>query len=276
MTRGIDSIETPNPRRRMVRLGTGLTTRYVAQGDPAGTSVVLLHPWGESLRCFDRLMPLLPSTIHALAMDQRGHGDAAKPAGEYALEDFAEDVAAFLEAAGLTSAILVGSSSGGYVAQQVAVSSPQRVRGLVLVGSPRSLRGRTAFADEVDRLTDPVDRTWVRASLAWFPRFHDIPEWYLKDRVDDGVRMPAHVWRMALAGLSDAIPPTEAGTIHAPTLIIWGTRDELLSREDEIDLMAAIPGARLIEYEETGHLVLWEQPERVASDLVHFVESLGP
>jgi rifampin ADP-ribosylating transferase len=257
-----------------VRLGTEVTLAYVRHGDPSGVAVLLLHPWGESLGCFDRLLPLLPATVHALAIDQRGHGDADKPAGGYGLVDFAADVEAFMDAVGLRSAVLLGSSSGGYVAQQAALGIPHRVSGLVLVGSPRSLRRRPAFADEVDRLIDPVDRSWVERSLAWFPRFHDVPDWYIQDRVDDGVRMPAHVWRQVLAGLITAQPPIETGTITAPTLIIWGARDELLSWEDEQALAAAIPGSALVVYENTGHLVLWEQPERVASDLVAFVESL--
>ena len=261
--------------RQKVRLGTGLTVPYVAQGDQSGVPVVLLHAWGESLGSFDRLLPLLPATIHALAMDQRGHGAADKPADGYTLLDLADDVVAFLDAIGLTSAALLGSSSGGYVAQQVAVRTPDRVTGLVLVGSPRSLRGRPPFADEVDRLTDPIDRAWVKASLDWFPRFHDIPDWYVEDRVDDGVRMPASVWRESMNGLCTAVPPTETGTITAPTLIIWGDRDGLLSRDDEEALSAAIPGSRLIVYDDTGHLVLWEQPERVANDLTAFVTGLS-
>jgi pimeloyl-ACP methyl ester carboxylesterase len=258
-----------------MRLGTGLTVPYVAQGDRSGVPVVLLHAWGESLGSFDRLLPLLPATIHAVAMDQRGHGAADKPADGYTLPDLADDVVAFLDAVGLTSAVLLGSSSGGYLAQQVAVRAPNRVDGLVLVGSPRSLRGRPSFADEVDRLTDPVDRGWVKASLDWFPRFHDIPDWYVKDRVDDGVRMPAGVWRTSLNGLGTAVPPTETGTITAPTLIIWGERDGLLSRDDEEALSAVIPGSQLIVYDDTGHLVLWEQPERVANDLTDFVKGLS-
>jgi rifampin ADP-ribosylating transferase len=260
--------------RQAVRLGTGLTVPYVAQGHRSGVPVVLLHAWGESLGCFDRLLPLLPATIHAVAMDQRGHGAADKPEDGYALLDLAGDVVAFLDAVGLTSAVLLGSSSGGYVAQQVAVRTPDRVSGLVLVGSPRSLRGRPSFADEVDRLIDPVDRAWVKASLEWFPRFHDIPDWYVEDRVDDGVRMPASVWRKSLNGLCTAVPPTETGTITAPTLIIWGERDGLLSRDDEEALAAAIPGSQLVVYDDTGHLVLWEQPERVANDLTDFVKGL--
>ena len=257
-----------------VRLATGVTLAYVRRGDPSGVPVLLMHPWGESLGCFDRLLPLLPATVHAVAMDQRGHGDADKPAGGYGVVDFAADVEAFVDAVGLRSAVLLGSSSGGYVAQQVALGIPHRVSGLVLVGSPRSLRRRPAFADEVDRLIDPVDRGWVERSLMWFPRFHDVPDWYIQDRVDDGMRMPAHVWRQALAGLIAARPPTETGTITAPTLIIWGARDEVLPWKDEQALAAAIPGSRLVVYEDTGHLVVWEQPERVASDLAGFVESL--
>ena len=257
-----------------VHLGTGVDVRYIAQGDPSGVPLLLLHAWGESLGCFDRLNPLLPRTIRALAMDQRGHGDSEKPAEGYSLAAFADDVTAFLDALGLPSAVLVGSSSGGYVAQQVAVSSPERVRGLVLVGAPRSLRGRPSFADEVDRLADPIDRPWVRGSLTWFPRFHDVPEWYIEDRVDDGVRMPARVWRQALAGLTEATPPTEGGTINTPTLIIWGGRDCLLPRTDADALAAAIPGSRLVIYPDTGHLVLWEEPARIASDLTAFVTHL--
>jgi pimeloyl-ACP methyl ester carboxylesterase len=224
------------PEARRVDLATGVSVPYVSRGPAAAAPVLLLHAWGESWRSFDRLVPLLPATVHAMAMDQRGHGDADKPAVGYSLADFARDVVAFLDAVGISSAVLLGSSSGGYIAQQVAVTSPGRVAGLVLVGSPRSLRGRPRFADEVDQLTDPVDAQWVRELLR---------------------------------------PPTESGTITAPALIVWGARDQLLTREDEQALAAAIPGSRLTVYEDTGHLVLWGQPGRVAVDLTAFAENLA-
>jgi pimeloyl-ACP methyl ester carboxylesterase len=266
--------EQPGVRR--VGLATGVSVPYVSAGPAAAAPVVLLHAWGESGRSFDRLLPLLPVTVHAMAMDLRGHGDADKPAAGYSLADVAADVEAFMDAVGVSAAVLVGSSSGGYVAQQVAITSPHRVAGLVLAGSPRSLQRRPSFADEVDQLTDPIDAAWVRKFLTWFPLFHQVPQWYIDDRVHDGVRMPAHVWREALAGLVSARPPTEAATITAPTLIVWGARDELLTREHQQALAAAIPASRLLVYQDTGHLVLWEQPERVAADLTAFVESLFP
>lgn len=265
-------IEPAAVRRVSVAPGTSLA--YTAHGSPSGAPVLLLHAWGESRRCFDRLLPVLPAGLHALAVDQRGHGDADKPTDGYSLAEAAADVEAFLDAVEVPRAVLVGSSSGGYVAQQVAVTSPDRVAGLVLVGSPRSLQGRPAFADEVEGLTDPVSPDWVRQSLTWFPAYHDIPAWYLDDRVDDGAGVPAHVWRDAFQGLITAQPPTETGTITAPTLVIWGQRDELLPRDHAERLAAVIPSSRLTVYPDTGHLVLWEQPEQVAADVAAFVAGL--
>jgi len=101
-----------------------------------------------------------------------------------------------------------------------------------------------------------------------------VPDWYIKDRIRDGLRVPAHVWRAGLTGLTTAVPPSESGTITVPTLIIWGERDELLPLQDGEMLAAAIPGSRLVVYEDTGHVVLWEQPERIAADLTDFVTNL--
>ncbi|HSF27311.1 MAG TPA: alpha/beta hydrolase [Actinomycetes bacterium] len=245
---------------------------FVVTGDPSGPPLLLVHPWGEAHGCFDRLAPLLPQSWHVIAMDQKGHGRASKPAAGYALVDLASDLAAFLDALEITRAVVLGSSSGGYVAQQLAVSHPERVAGLVLVGTPRSLRGRPAFAAEVEGLTDPVDPEWVRQSLSWFPTMAPVPSWFVAERVADGLRLPARVWRQALAGLCEAVPPTEVATITAPTLVIWGARDGLLPRADQEALVAAIPDSRLIVYADTGHLVLWEQPGRVAADTAAFVK----
>ena len=257
-----------------VELATDVSVAFVEQGDRMGPAVVLLHAWGESLGSFDRLTPMLPEALHVFALDQRGHGAADKPADGYDLATLGEDVTAFMDAVGLPSAVLVGSSSGGYVAQQTAVMHPDRVTGLVLVGSPKTLRGRALFADEVTRLTDPIDPVRVRTFLESFPLFHDVPDPYVADRVNDMVRMPARVWRSSLTGLTTSPAPIDSGEISALTMLLWGDRDGLLTREDQEDLAARISGSRLLVYEGVGHLVLWEQPERVAADLVSFIQDL--
>jgi rifampin ADP-ribosylating transferase len=92
--------------------------------------------------------------------------------------------------------------------------------------------------------------------------------------VEDGVALPARLWKAVLDGLIAAPPPTETFEIAAPTLILWGERDELVPRGDPEAMTAAIPGSRLVTYAGTGHAVHWEQPERVARDIAAFVEGL--
>jgi pimeloyl-ACP methyl ester carboxylesterase len=255
---------------RILPLSTGITVPCLLQGDPDAKPLLLLHAWGESRRSFDRLIPLLPG-FRIAAPDLRGHGEADKPAEGYSLKEQAADVAAMLDALNLKSASVLGSSSGGYVAQELAASNPDRVDALVLVGAPLTLHGRPAVADEVEALADPIDEGWVRESLLWFPLGRPVPQWYLEDRVRDGMKMPAHVWNLALQGLWEATPPTEAGGIQAPTLILRGEQDGLLPRADHETLAARIPRAELKSCPGVGHLVLWECPELVAEDVRAFL-----
>lgn len=236
--------------------------------------VLLLHAWAGSRRSFARLLPLLPSSVHAAAVDLRGHGDADRPPTGYDLAALAEDVIAVLDALEVPAAVLVGASSGGYVAQQVAVTEPNRVAGLVLAGSPRDLRGRPPFADALEQMPDPVDPAWVRTFTAGFTDLERLPPWYVDLMIEDGLRLPAAIWRATFVGLNESRPPTELGTISSPTLVISGVQDGLLGRQQTAELVAAVPAARWLEYADTGHLVLEEQPARLAADIVSFVGAL--
>jgi rifampin ADP-ribosylating transferase len=259
-----------------VRLPDGTSLPYVEQGDRSGVPVVLLHAVAESWRSWSRLLPHLPRELHAIALTQRGHGEADKPPTGYRLEESAADVAAVLDALGIDRAVVAGTSSGGLVAQQVAVDHPRRVLGLLLVGAPYSLRGARApaWVSDVAALSDPVSPEFARESVDSFSVGRAIPRDFVEAMVEDAMQAPAQVWRAVMRGLVEADPPTELGRIRVPTLVLWGDRDAALPREQQERLVAAIPVARLAVYEGTGHLVLWEEPERVAADLVELVRSL--
>ncbi|WP_146362225.1 alpha/beta fold hydrolase [Arthrobacter yangruifuii] len=258
---------------RELRLRTGITVPCRVHGSPDALPVLLLHAWGESSRSFDRLVPGL-AQFRIYAPDLRGHGGAGKPHAGYSLSEQAQDAAAILAAAGVPQASVLGSSSGGYVAQQLAVDYPAKVAALVLAGTPLSLQGRPAFADEVDALTDPVSEEWVRSFLSWFPLVQDVPQWFIEDRVRDGVGMPAHAWKFSLRGLYSAPPPTESGSIDVPTLLLRGGQDGLLSQADQDTLAARIEASEVKTYD-AAHLVLWECPEQVAEDTAAFLGSLA-
>ena len=257
-------------------LSTGISVPHRARGDRGGVPCLLVHAWCETARSFDRMVPHLPSWAAVHAVDLRGHGGADKPADGYALADTAADVVAVLDALGLEQAVLVGSSSGGYVAQQVAVSWPGRVAGLALVGSPYTLAERPPFADEVAALTDPLDAAWVRDTLAWFPLGTPVPSAYFDDRVTDALAVPAAIWSASLEGLCAAEPPLARKRPDVPAVVIWGERDDVLGRAQLDALATALPRARLVVLPEVGHLVLWEQPEAVAAEVGRLLAEVSP
>ena len=256
-------------------LSTGVSVPHRAHGDPGGVPCLLVHAWCEAARSFDRMLPHLPRWAAVHAVDLRGHGGADKPADGYALADVAADVVAVLDALGLEQAVLVGSSSGGYVAQQVAASWPERVTGLALIGSPATLASRPPFADEVAALTDPLDPAWVRDTLAWFPLGTPVPSGYVDDRVADALAVPASIWSAALEGLCAAEPPLARAPLDIPAVVIWGGRDDVLGRTQRDALAAALPRARIVVLPGVGHLVLWERPERVAAEVARLLAEVA-
>jgi non-heme chloroperoxidase len=139
------------------RLASGPQVHYAEQGDPDGETILLLPAYADSWFSYSRVLPLLPTRDHAYALDQRGHGDSERPACCYSVDDFAADAVAFLDAAGIQRATLVGHSGSCLTARRMAVTDPDRVGGLVLIGAPLSLATPAvlAFQAAVHALQDP-------------------------------------------------------------------------------------------------------------------------
>jgi non-heme chloroperoxidase len=262
-----------------VHLTTGLRLHYAEQGDPTGEAIVFLHAYVDSWFTFSQMLPLLSPSYHAFAFDQRGHGNSDKPECCYTVEDFTADVDAFMEAVGIEEATLVGSSSGGLIAQRVAPDYPRRAGRLVLVGSPTTLVNNEAVIEaeeEMLALEDPVPPDFVR-EFQESTIHHPMPEEFLAVLVSETLKVPARVWRDYWEGVVLTVDDTaRLSEIDTPTLILWGERDALLPREEQERTAAAIPDATLKVYPETGHVVAWERPEWVVRDLEEFMEGTRP
>jgi len=259
------------------RLATGPQIHYAEQGDPGGETIVLLPAYADSWFSYSRVLPLLPTRYHAYPMDQRGHGDSERPACCYTVDDFAADAVAFLDAAGIERATLVGHSGSCLTARRVAVLHPDRVGGLVLIGAPLSLARPAvlAFQAAVHALEDPVAAEFVRRFQAGAVHV-PLPEGFLDGLVAESRKLPARVWKRALDGLVAFDDAADLGRITASTLLIWGDRDAVVSREEQQRLEEMIPDARLKVYRDTGHSPHWERPERVAADLATFTRRSRP
>jgi non-heme chloroperoxidase len=279
MHNAINDTASPQLRFATTRLTTDVTLHYAEQGDPAGEAIIFLHGYSDSWFSFSGVLPLLSPEYHAFALTERGHGDSDKPQCCYTLDDFAADVDAFMEALSIEKATLVGGSGGAFIAQRVALSYPHRVSRLVLIGSGVTLLDNESvmgLGEEMLALEDPISPEFVREfqeSMA----YHPVPEEFLAAVVSDSLKLPARVWRDYWEGV--VLAPDHAarlGEIDAPTLILWGEQDIIFSCEEQERLAAAIPGATLKVYPETGHAVHWDRPEEVVRDLETFMKDTSP
>jgi non-heme chloroperoxidase len=255
---------------RRADLANDLTLEYTERG--TGPAVVLLHGYTDSCYAFDEVLDRLPSTVPALAPTQRGHGDSSHPAAGYHIEDFAADVVAFMDAAGVSRAAVVGHSMGSLVAQAVALAHPERVSHLVLIGAATTFDNPVVreLDAAVRNLHDPVPRDFVtefQASTVYRP----IPDEILARVVSESMKLPARVWREALAGVLAYRSGARLAHLTMPTLVVWGDRDEIAPRVEQNRVQEGIATSTLTVYQDAGHSPHWEQPQRFVDDLVSFV-----
>ena len=265
------------PVVKSIALSSGVTLCYAEQGDPAGVPVLFLHGFTDSWRSFEPVLPHVPASIRAVALTQRGHGDGDRPATGYRTRDFAADVAEVVETLGLAPVVIVGHSMGSTNAQRFAIDHPAGTRGLVLAATFGGYRSNPVIAEfwqsGIAPLVDPIDPAFVRefqeTTLAQpvSPAFIDMV-------VQESVKVPARVWRAAFEGFLEDDVAHDLHRITAPTLVLCGARDAFVTRADQDALGSAVAGPRLVIYERAGHALHWEEPERFASDVVAFVESL--
>jgi non-heme chloroperoxidase len=257
----------------LVTLGPGVTLSYSDRGSIGDPTVLLLPGPTDSWRSFAPIVTLLPEGLRVVAVSLRGHGDSSKLPTGYAIEDLAVDVVPLLDELHIERVVLAGHSGSCFVARRVAIDAPERVRGLLLEASPTTLRESAQLIEfvsaVVSELTDPIDREFARSFIA--DTSTDSLDPNLVERlVDDLVKVPVVVWKELFGSLLDYDDTAELATVTAPSLLVWGDADSLVSRSMQDQLLRLLPRAELTVYQGVGHTPRWEQSERFASDVAAF------
>jgi 3-oxoadipate enol-lactonase len=245
-------------------------------GDDAPT-VLLVHGLGYARWGWHDLPERLAERLHVVAFDNRGIGASDVPDGPYDAAGMAADAVAVLDAVGAERAHVVGSSLGGMIAQELALGWPERVSRLVLLsttpGGADAAPMPQVTVDLIQRMpTLPPEealRQAVANALAPAHTTDALVEEIVAHRLADP-QDPAGWQAQAHAGVTyDG--GGRLGAITAPALVLHGTDDVVVAPANGRLLAERIPDARLVELEGHGHLPFWEDPERVAAELLAFL-----
>lgn len=267
---------SPQPVVKTIDLPGRVRLEYAEQGNAEGIPVIFLHGITDSWHSFESVLANLPSSIHAFAISQRGHGDSERPLQNYAPKDFAADIAEFIKQKKLDRVFIVGHSMGGVNAQQFAIDYPELTKGLVIIDSDPALKnnpGMPEFYQEVLKLEGAIDRKFMddfqKATLA-----DPIDSSYYNLLVDEGIKVPSSVFKAALEGLMQVDLTEQLKQINAPAVIFWGNKDAFCTFKGQELLVNNIKNSRLIIYGNTGHALHWEEPKKFSEDLVGFIDNV--
>lgn len=234
---------------------------------------------GATLDSSGLLIAALARTNTVLAHDQRGLGKTSVPDGPYTMADYARDGARLLDHVGWASCAVVGISFGGMVAQEFAVTWPERVDKLVLMCT--SAGGQAGSSYPLHELAGlPAGERMERIATLTDTRF--TPEW-LAAHPDDAAFMSERARQAAVPKSPETLRgerlQLEARIAHdvadrlarvsAPTLVAAGRHDGIAPVANSEQIAARIPGARLEVYE-GGHLFT-AQDRRALADIGAFL-----
>ena len=271
----------------------GNAVSYAEAGaDSGGPVVVLVHGIASRARQWEQVMSVLGEHCHVIAPDLLGHGESAKPRGDYSLGAHACGIRDLLSGLGHDRVSLVGHSLGGGIAMQYAYQFPERVERLALVcsgglGKEVSIFLRAATLSGSELVIPLLASSWVRGAghkvndllsrvgIALPPGMQECLTG-LGSLGDGGTRSAfIHTARSVLDPAGQRVDARDRLYLAAdlPLFVVWGRKDGIIPVAHGEQLARSVPGTRLEVFEQSGHFPHLTEPNRLARVLGEWLRS---
>jgi 3-oxoadipate enol-lactonase len=243
--------------------------------------MLLIMGLGATHEWWYRLRPVLAGGFRTIAFDNRGAGRSDVPPPPYSIAQMADDAAVVLDAADVSSAHIVGVSMGGYIAQELALRHPARVRSLVL--GCTSCGGRDAVpADAEVRAALVARATMTREQAMWAMAPYTFDASTPRDVIagEFARRLATTMTNEGFFAQLQAIREwpgagPRLGAIAVPTLVIHGDTDRLVPPQNAALLAAAIPDAQLVMLPHASHIFFTDQFRAAGDALLGFFDRIA-
>jgi pimeloyl-ACP methyl ester carboxylesterase len=255
---------------------TRLKMHYESNGD--GEPLILIRGLGSTCDGFKAQVDGLAPHFRVIAFDNRCVGRTDQPQEPFTIADMADDTAALMDELHITSAHVFGVSLGGMVAQELALRHPKRVRRLALGcthAGPRTAAAAPEWAMRIfnesrdmpraEALKRSVPILFAPKTVAERPAL--VAE-TLAVMAKNNQPKSSYLLQLGAVMMHDTID--RLSQITQPTLVLTGTEDSLINPENSRLIAEQIPGSRLTEFEETGHVFFTEKADDVNRTLVEF------
>ena len=247
--------------------------RYLEEG-ASGSNVVLVHGLGASAERWEYVIPRLSKKHHVIAPDLIGFGYSDKPSVDYTPEFFAKFLFDFLDALGITKTSLVGSSLGGQIIVECAITQNKIIEKIVLVSPSGFMKQSTPTLDAYMMAALYPSQDGAKTAFQMMAG----PDKEIDARTIDGFVQRMTLPNAKLAFMStvlgfknSAVLSERLGQITAPTLVIWGRHDSLIPIKYSKEFLSSIKNCQFAEMEDCGHTPYVEDPARFSEILLKFL-----
>ena len=230
--------------------------------------VIFIHGAGGTHLDWSADLRRLPQA-NAIALDLPAHGKS-NPPHRTSIKDYADDVMALVEALSLPHAIFAGHSMGGGIAQQIAISYPNKVAGLILFGTGAKLAVHPDILNQV--MTNYVAVADLLAGWLWGADVTDDIKQITRQQL---LKTPPEVTYGDYTACNGFDIRAELKNITAPTLVMSGTHDKMTPLKYGQYLADNIANAKLAIIEGAGHMLGLEHPQTVANIVREWLEGLA-
>lgn len=235
--------------------------------EPETARALFLHSLGMDRSNWTEVVEALPGDISAVLMDVRGHGLSVPGQNTLTMEAAVDDVATVLETVGWESAIVIGSSMGGCIAQGFALAHPEALDGLVLVDTtawygPEASEAWSGRAQKAER--EGFEALVPFQRERWFtPKFIEEKPEALQRCIDVFVKNRIETYKAACAMLAEWDARDKLHKISAPTAVIVGEEDYATPLAMAALLGEKIPNAYVHVIEAARHFTPIEAPDEI-------------
>lgn len=261
----------------------GIQVNYEIHG--AGEPLLLIAGLGYGFWMWHKMIPGLAEHFQVIAFDNRGAGGTDKPDGPYNVQMLAADTAGLLESLEIDSAMVMGHSMGGFIAQELVLSRPELVSKLVLAatnfGGPNHIPVTPeAMAVMMDRSGDPIELIKRGISVACAPGFAEAQPEVVQELVDYRLSNPVpptqYQAQVAVGlGLLEAENAfeTKLKQVQVSTLIMFGEHDKVVPPGNAELLAREIPHSTIKLLPDAGHMFPMETPKAAVDAVVQFLKA---
>ncbi len=247
-----------------------------------GPVILLVHGWSTTSRLWDPVVADLSKQATVITFDLRGHGRSEVLNIRHDVESFASDIHLIISELGLRDVTLCGWDLGAQASMVYATRGGRGVKGLVLVStmpfyldiSPKRSNWNNEFLTELAELAAMPRPVFLKRFMQRYFSAHP-PEELVEWLVAMGLETPAWVSADCSASqFSIDLRPALASITH-PTLVVHGRRDQICTFEAAEYLAEGIPRARLVPFDDSGHLPHIEERRRFVDELISFAMQPG-